>query len=276
MSLWTGSMFGLIPTGVITENLGWRWTFIIAGIFLAVFATALTLFVPETAYNRNVLYELDINGDEGIDTLNAKRAMAEESSITDTEQRAADPTIEYGPRKSWVQRMSLFNGRFSPENPLKMIARPWALAFLHLPIFWTMIFTGMSQVFSVGISYLIAQVYGVPPYNLNPAQLGYISAGPVVGVILGAAFSALSFDRVARYCARINNGIYEPEFRLFFAIPAIIFSGLGLYGFGIGISAGQGPIVSGMFYGFAIGGLLINMNTGFSYVCAFSLYDAKY
>ena len=75
----------------------------------------------------------------------------------------------------------------------------------------------MSQVFSVGISFLLPQVYGVPPYNLNPAQLGYIGAGPVVGVIIAAAFSALTFDRVATWAARRNSGIYEvfPSSRIF-------------------------------------------------------------
>src|SRR5271170_640904 len=207
MSLWTGSMFGLIPTGVITQNLSWRWTFIIAGIFLAVFATLLTLFVPETAYNRAALYDLDVNGDDGIDTLNAKRAVLEDE-MKDGEATRTATTTQYGPRKNWIQRMALYNGRFSPESPIKLILRPWAL-LLHLPLFWNMIFTGMSQVFSVGISYLIPQVYGVPPYNLNSAQLGYIGAGPVVGVILGAAFSALTFDRVATWAARRNHGIYE-------------------------------------------------------------------
>ena len=34
----------------------------------------------------------------------------------------------------------------------------------------------------------------------------------------------------------------------------------------MGINAGQGYIVTAVFYGFAIGALLINMNTGFSYM----------
>jgi len=207
MSLWTGSMFGLIPTGVITQNLSWRWTFIIAGIFLAVFAVLMTLFVPETAYNRAAVYELDVNGDEGIDTLNAKRGVYETEGDKEGINRTTT-TTEFGPRKNIWQRMAMYNGRFSPENPIKMLIRPWAL-LLHLPLFWNMIFTGMSQVFSVAISFIIPQVYGVPPYNLSPAQLGYIGAGPVVGVILGAAFSALTFDPLVTYLARRNNGIYE-------------------------------------------------------------------
>ena len=210
MSLWTGSMFGLIPTGVITQNLGWRWTFIIAGIFLAVFAVLMTLFVPETAYNRAALYELDVNGDEGIDTLNAKRGL-HETEEGDGNKEGIDriaTSTQYGPRRGIISRMALYNGRFSQENPIKMMLRPWAL-LLHLPLFWNMIFTGMSQVFSVAISFIIPQVYGVPPYNLSPAQLGYIGAGPVVGVILAGAFCALTFDPLATWAARRNNGIYE-------------------------------------------------------------------
>jgi len=208
MSLWTGSMFCLIPTGVITQNpISWRWTFIMAGIFLAVFATLFTLFVPETAYNRAALYDLDVNGDDGIDTLNAKRAVLEDEA-KDTEATRTTTTTQDGPRKTWIQCTTLYSGRFSPESPINLSLRPWAL-FLHLPLFWNMIFTGMSRVFSVGISYLIPQVYGVPSYNLNSAQLGYIGVGPVVGVIRAAAFSALSFDRVATWAARRNSGIYE-------------------------------------------------------------------
>jgi MFS family permease len=119
MSLWTGSMFGLISTGV-TQNLSWRWTFIIAGIFLAVFATLLTVFVPETAYNRAALYDLDVNGDDGIDTLNAKRAVLEDEA-KDTEATRTTTTTQYGPRKTWIQCMALYRGRFSPESPIKLI-----------------------------------------------------------------------------------------------------------------------------------------------------------
>jgi hypothetical protein len=50
------------------------------------------------------------------------------------------------------------------------------------------------------------------------------------------------------------------------AIPAIITSGMGLYGLGMGIDGGQGFIVTPTFWGIAIGGLLINMNTGFAYM----------
>lgn len=67
----------------------------------------------------------------------------------------------------------------------------------------------MPQVFSVGISYLLPQVFSVPPYNLSAAQIGFIGAGPVVGVLTATLFTSLTSDPVALWFARHNNGVYE-------------------------------------------------------------------
>jgi hypothetical protein len=49
-------------------------------------------------------------------------------------------------------------------------------------------------------------------------------------------------------------------------IPTIVITGIGLYGFGMGITAGQGPIVAAVFFGFAIASVVLCIDTGFSYV----------
>lgn len=49
--------------------------------------------------------------------------------------------------------------------------------------------------------------------------------------------------------------------------PTIIVTGIGVYGFGMGIEAGQGPIASAIFFGFAIASVVLTINTGFTYVC---------
>lgn len=212
MFLWMGSMFGLIPTGVITENMGWRWTFGFVSIFLGILNILQTVLLPETAFTRADFLELDVTAEDVLstsfvylqkvlDTLNQKRAIAEE----EVGNESAAPTPK---RKSLIQRMELWNGRFSHENFFKSLARPW-VALLLFPLFWNMVFTGMPQVFSVGISYILPQVFSVPPYNLSPAQIGFIGAGPTTGVILATLFTALTSDRVALWFARHNNGVYE-------------------------------------------------------------------
>lgn len=59
-----GSMFGLIPTGVITENMGWRWTFGFVAIFLGILNIAQTLLLPETAFHRPEFLDLDTTADD--------------------------------------------------------------------------------------------------------------------------------------------------------------------------------------------------------------------
>lgn len=102
----------------------------------------------------------------------------------------------------------MYNGRFSQENFFKMVARPWA-ALLQFPLFWNMIFTGMPQVFSVGISYVLPQVFSPPPYNLTASEIGFIGAGPVAGVVCATLFTSFTSDWVALWFARHNGGVYE-------------------------------------------------------------------
>jgi hypothetical protein len=52
--------------------------------------------------------------------------------------------------------------------------------------------------------------------------------------------------------------------------PTIIVTGIGVYGFGMGIEAGQGPIVAAVFFGFAIASVVLTINTGFAYVPSLS------
>jgi len=64
MFLWMGSMFGLIPTGVITENMGWTWTFGCVPIFLGILNIVQTIWLPETAFIRAEFLELDVTAED--------------------------------------------------------------------------------------------------------------------------------------------------------------------------------------------------------------------
>jgi len=46
----------------------------------------------------------------------------------------------------------------------------------------------------------------------------------------------------------------------------IIVTGIGVYGFGMGIEAGAIPVVAGVFFGFAIASVVLTIDTGFTYV----------
>jgi len=202
-----------------------------------------------------------VYGGHKADT-NIETTHVEQNNDKELGQTATRTSIP--PRKTFVQNLKIYNGRFSKANPIILFFRPIAL-LANIAVVFCMLLQGMNQVFSVGISFLTAQIFSVPPYNLNPAQLGYLGCGAVIGVLLGTAFAA-AMNPVIQKLAVINRGVYEPEFRLVLVIPTLIATGIGYFGFGLGIAAGHGYIVASMFWGFAIFGVVSAITTGGTYL----------
>jgi len=53
--------------------------------------------------------------------------------------------------------------------------------------------------------------------------------GAFIGALAGLSIIGPLADWSAKYLAKINKGIYEPEFRLFLVIPQTITGCLGLF-----------------------------------------------
>lgn len=91
------------------------------------------------------------------------------------------------------------------------------------------------------LSNVLSLTFPLPPYLFTPEQIGYTSAGPLVGNIFGAIYGGYLSDRSILYYARRNNGYYEPEMRLYLLhFPAIMMAG-GLIMFGTTISRVRPP-----------------------------------
>lgn len=97
-----------------------------------------------------------------------------------TEELASAPQIA---PQSFVSTLAPVQGVYSKDSLLKLILTPigtlanpatiWAVITLAFPVLWL-----------VGLMLVIAQIFSVPPYNLNPTQLGYMWAGRKFSQIL--------------------------------------------------------------------------------------------
>lgn len=56
--------------------------------------------------------------------------------------------------------------------------------------------------------------------------------GAFIGALLGFGLTGLISDWSANLLTRLNNGVYEPEFRMVLVIPQLILGCAGIYGFG--------------------------------------------
>ena len=72
-----------------------------------------------------------------------------------------------------------------------------------------------------------------PPLWFDEVQTGYLYTGAFIGSILGLILSGLLSDLINKVMIRLNHGKYEPEFRILLVFFQLLFSGIGLYGFGI-------------------------------------------
>lgn len=83
------------------------------------------------------------------------------------------------------------------------------------------------------ISTTQAAIYGVAPYNFTNGQTGLVNFSPLIGNILGMFYGGKFVDWLTIKLAERNNGIMEPEFRLYAMIVPTITNAVGLLVYGL-------------------------------------------
>ncbi|KAJ5152553.1 uncharacterized protein N7482_009031 [Penicillium canariense] len=247
---------GLIA-GVITINLSWEWAFYILIIFLGIGLILLVLFGWETSYNRAAVYNVDTSSQDNLHALEEIKSGAthtESSDLAGLDLTTMTSTIPL-PRDSFVRRMKPWSTTYTEDSIIKMTLRP-AIVLLNPVILWAVLIIAVTQLWSVCTAFLIAQIFGPPPYLLNTAQVGYIGAGPIISIIVCCILYGIMADPLAKALAKRNNGIFEPEFRLVPMIISPILSSLGYFLFGNLIAKGVTPIGASAVWALSSGSII--------------------
>jgi MFS family permease len=211
-----------IITGPVTLNLGWHYLFHLLVAFSGFQTILLFFFTPETTYIRDASFhqQPSLNGVES----------EKSSPLPEHIESATVFSHSPPPAKTFWQEMAIYTGVYSNESLLTLLLGPF-LCLTNVAALWIVITTGIVTSFYVAISYIVAQLFSVPPYSLSAAEVGYLSVGPFLGGIIGSVLVALTTDRVIVAMTKRNNGIYEPEFRLPLVAFALLLTA-GLCGFG--------------------------------------------
>lgn len=240
-----GAFFTPVLVGVITDRIGYEWSFYFVAIFTAGMLPAVYFGVPETTWVREEGWGLDSLGNlVGVEM--SKKATAENGTreghaeaegekipaSTDSEDHNSPPASTTYPPFTFRSSLALFpNGRRSSESFLHLFLRPFSL-FLHPAIVWACLIQGALIGFTVLIGIVLAAIMLGPPLWFSELETGYLYTGAFIGAVLGFVLTGLLADPSAAFLTRLNNGVYEPEFRLVLIIPQLIFGGAGLIGFG--------------------------------------------
>ncbi|KAI0404493.1 major facilitator superfamily transporter [Xylaria palmicola] len=256
LAVFGGAFFTPILVGKITHTIGWWWTFNLVSIFCAVSLIAVFFFCPETAYRRDASLNTDIDGA----ATSSDRHVGHQEKVAPSRQSTGASAPAAQQKKTFAQSLALFDGRKTDENFFKLLFRPLPL-FAQPAFLWAALIQGTMIGWTVFIGVILAAIFLGPPLFWGEVQTGYAYTGPFVGALVGFFTAGIIADWSAKALTRLNNGIYEPEFRIVLVIPQLLFGVAGLFGFAV---TAQGTleeryhwVVPIVFFGFEVAGTVI-------------------
>lgn len=242
--LYTNALFqsflSPMAAGSQATRQGWRWSYQTLGIFDAIFFVLFVCLYEETKYipiitgqtspgvgTDNIRAPAELDRKPTYQT-NPKTALPDEPNNVHHELDFSIPPIP------WRKRLALATP--TPEPILPSYYRPFYVLFSFPAVLFTALQYAAGVVWLTVMSSVLSLVFPLPPYNFSPEQIGFMSAGPFIGHLLGAVYGGFLGDWSILYYSRKNRGFYEPEMRLYILhIPTLATVG-GLIMFGVTVS----------------------------------------
>ncbi|KEF56777.1 uncharacterized protein A1O9_06967 [Exophiala aquamarina CBS 119918] len=254
------SSLASIICGQVFESLGWLWLFHMFQIFLVFQFVLMFLFCPETTYIREDRYNTDVTRNEKFEEV----AVMEQEHENQGDEQGRDVGLDTPKKKTFAQELQVWSGVYSKDNVIKFLIGPF-LTLLNPAACYAVIGSGLLNSWYVGSAIILAGIFSGPPWNFNAAQIGYTGAGPFVGGLIGSLFCGFLGDYVIKAMTKKNKGVYEPEFRLVFMLPAGIAMGAGMFLFGYTLEIGAPAEVCAFLQGLMMFGVLIGIFATLSY-----------
>ena len=223
-SVLAGSFLTPMAAGVQAVATGWRSSYItLAGVLtglsvIFIFAFEETKFVPDpNAINAEVL---SIHDAEAKDDVEHRPSVTSESAPT--------------PRKRVVQNYMHAMRLLTPtDDSIRETAYAPVFAVWLPHVVFTSLQLASGICWLVVLASMISVIFSSPPYNFDPAAIGYMFGGPCVGTVFGTLYGGYFTDVIIVRLARRNKGIFEPEMRIYpYPVPAVL-GAAGLMVFGI-------------------------------------------
>ncbi|KAH7141983.1 major facilitator superfamily domain-containing protein [Dactylonectria macrodidyma] len=217
-----GISLATVASGYISLDLGWRWVWWISAIMMGAVAIAFAFFYEDTKYAVHLQGTSPMSNLKKIDT---ESVPVDGDKKTDAEGQTAThglwPVRSCGaeplpPRKSYVQRLKLWTtSEDHAQTSWKFFWHPFVIMATFPAVSYTALVYAVSTSCYQVIVTVISSVMLGPPYLLSSDKIGLLSGIPfLIGATVGGLVTGLVSDRFILWLARRNNGVYEPEMRL--------------------------------------------------------------
>ena len=209
--------------GTVIQDYGWKVSFWIMGAFFGAQSILVFFFMPESAYHRPDVLNLDLGSHENLaDALQYEKEhehRREQDVVAATTETVTDPEGNAVPgpgirapsitsqKHSYFRELLPYSGYNSHDNLLKIVARPFEMLASPVVLWATLLFTTCIS-WLVGISITISQIFSAPPYNFTVQQVGLTNLSSFVASLIATAIAEPLTDGIARFMARKNGGVY--------------------------------------------------------------------
>lgn len=232
---------------LLTVRRIWWWSSILLAVCLLLFA----FLYEDTKYNPHYLgVRPSETGDVEQSYSTADDDIKGLPQVSATGSRNLDVTI---PRKAYLQRLSLLNNTPGWTTFFRHTYQPFIiLATFPAITFSAITYGSLLAWFSMAVT-TYSVYFTLPPYSFGAEGIGLMNLPPFIGGMIGSIFAGIATDRSIIWLARRNGGVFEPEMRLWTALPGDIIMPFSLLWFGFSTADGNAWIVPALglaFFGF--------------------------
>lgn len=134
------------------------------------------------------------------------------------------------------------------SRPIRVIVKP--------TVFLSSLYYTLTFAWVVGINTTLS-IFLTPLYNFGPLQIGYFYFTPVVAALIGEVAGHWLHDWIAKSYIHSHKGHFEPEVRLRAIWLSTPFMIAGLIGLGFALEDGYHYMVTAVFWGLYVFGIMI-------------------
>ena len=252
----TGTFLAPVAAGYSAVAQGWRWIwwwcaiFIGANlvIFIFLYEDTKSTYIPPTAAVTTP--ETLVEPIDDFDSKEPRSSSGQAANVDNSNQ------TEYARILSGTSRWRLALTTRTPGRSIRffrLLRRFLVLLFTFPAVTYTAIIYGAILAWFAIILSTISIYFTYEPYNFDDTGVGLLNLAPFVGSVLGALCGGPLNDWFSMELARRNNGIFEPEMRLWMALPGVAATPAGIWLFGFTMAEGLpwiAPCVGMAMFGF--------------------------
>jgi MFS family permease len=224
-----GAFLGPVASGYIVISQGWRWMWWWCVIFFALTTLCVIFLFEESKYVPILNGQSVIHATPALATENTDKKIPTEQVVTSRVATALDIKP-----KTYFQRMALVTP--TDESLLPHFWQPIETLFTFPAVTYAAITYGSTLAWFAMMTSLQATYMLMPPYNFDAIGIGLMNVAPFVGAILGFPCGGYLSDKSILWLSKKNSGIYEPEQRLWLALPAVVLGPASILMFGLGLA----------------------------------------